>query len=182
MGDRVEINSSVGVLKVGVLRYLGTTEFAKGEWAGVELDEALGKNDGSVANKRYFTCRPMHGVFAPIAKVNAAPPPPPPPSAQPSSSNNNNKSPIKAPTAISKLRSALNTSQESLTTSEKSSSRLGPLHHKTTLNNNAATSKPMATKTVIHIQIYHYYFNICISLSIIYTLNYDFGDGVCVCV
>ena len=155
MGDRVEINSSVGVLKVGVLRYLGTTEFAKGEWAGVELDEALGKNDGSVANKRYFTCRPMHGVFAPIAKDNAAPPP----SAQPSSSSNN-KSPIKAPTAISKLRSALNTSQESLTTSEKSSSRLGPLHHKTTLNNNnAATSRPMATKTV-YIQIYLYYFNI----------------------
>jgi len=38
--------------KLGTLRYLGPTDFAKGEWAGVELDDAVGKNDGAVAGKR----------------------------------------------------------------------------------------------------------------------------------
>ena len=47
-GDRVLI----GGTKVGHLRYLGTTDFAKGEWAGVELDDPIGKNDGAVAGKR----------------------------------------------------------------------------------------------------------------------------------
>ncbi len=45
IGSRVSVVSSQGT-KVGVLRFLGATEFAKGEWAGVELDEKLGKNDG----------------------------------------------------------------------------------------------------------------------------------------
>ncbi len=72
IGDRVNINSSVGGVKSGILRYIGETEFAKGEWAGVELDEKQGKNDGSVGNKRYFQCESMFGVFAPIQKVQLA--------------------------------------------------------------------------------------------------------------
>lgn len=69
IGCRVMIVNSDGSTKCGVLKYIGQTEFAKGEWAGVELDEKLGKNDGSVSNKRYFTCEPLYGVFAPIHKV-----------------------------------------------------------------------------------------------------------------
>ncbi len=42
----------IGGTKVGYLRYHGTTDFAKGEWAGVELDDPIGKNDGAVAGKR----------------------------------------------------------------------------------------------------------------------------------
>lgn len=38
--------------KAGTLRYIGATEFAAGEWCGVELDDPLGKNDGSVEGKR----------------------------------------------------------------------------------------------------------------------------------
>jgi dynactin complex subunit len=48
IGDRV----TVGGYKTGTLRYLGTTDFASGIWAGVELDEPVGKNDGCVAGTR----------------------------------------------------------------------------------------------------------------------------------
>lgn len=51
IGDRVIVSSSQGS-KTGVLRYMGPTEFAPGEWCGVELDDPIGKNDGSVGDKR----------------------------------------------------------------------------------------------------------------------------------
>lgn len=38
--------------KAGMLRYIGTTQFAKGEWCGVELDDPVGKNDGAVEGYR----------------------------------------------------------------------------------------------------------------------------------
>lgn len=46
---------------MGVIRYMGETDFAKGEWCGVELDEPLGKNDGAVAGTRYIQtlCMPQ---------------------------------------------------------------------------------------------------------------------------
>ncbi|XP_029304577.1 CAP-Gly domain-containing linker protein 2 isoform X2 [Cottoperca gobio] len=65
VGDRVLVGGS----KMGVIRYMGETDFAKGEWCGVELDEPLGKNDGAVAGTRYFQCFHKFGLFAPIHKV-----------------------------------------------------------------------------------------------------------------
>ena len=48
-------------LQSGILRFCGPTEFAPGMWAGIELDEAAGKNDGSIQGISYFECPPMHG-------------------------------------------------------------------------------------------------------------------------
>ncbi|XP_066559174.1 CAP-Gly domain-containing linker protein 4 isoform X3 [Amia ocellicauda] len=65
LGDRVIIAGQ----KVGTLRFCGATEFSGGQWAGVELEDPEGKNDGSVGGVQYFTCRPKHGIFAPVSKV-----------------------------------------------------------------------------------------------------------------
>jgi len=65
VGERVW----VGGTKPGVVVFVGPTQFAAGEWVGVELDAAVGKNDGSVNGVRYFTCEPLHGVFAKAAKL-----------------------------------------------------------------------------------------------------------------
>ncbi|VDK39622.1 unnamed protein product [Taenia asiatica] len=48
MGDRVQVSGS----RVGTVRFIGPTDFAAGEWVGIELDEPLGKNDGTVMGRR----------------------------------------------------------------------------------------------------------------------------------
>merc|ERR1719376_827686 len=73
LGDQVQVTSAKAATRVGILRHLGRTEFADGMWAGVQLDEPTGKNDGSVAGKRYFTCPSLYGLFAPLASVSKLP-------------------------------------------------------------------------------------------------------------
>ena len=49
--------------QTGTLKYCGPTEFAGGLWAGIDLDDEAGKNDGSVGGISYFVCAPKHGKF-----------------------------------------------------------------------------------------------------------------------
>uniref|UniRef100_A0A915Q4V6 CAP-Gly domain-containing protein n=1 Tax=Setaria digitata TaxID=48799 RepID=A0A915Q4V6_9BILA len=69
IGDRVIVSGG----KYGRLRFLGNTDFKDGVWAGIELDQPVGKNDGSVQGKRYFTCKAPYGLFAAASKVIRAP-------------------------------------------------------------------------------------------------------------
>ena len=58
--------------QLGILKYIGRTHFADGEWCGILLDEPCGKNDGSVRGVRYFRCRNKHGIFVHSHKVKCA--------------------------------------------------------------------------------------------------------------
>lgn len=72
IGSRCEVESTEpGLHKRGTVRYVGPTEFGGtgGIWVGIEYDEPMGKNDGSVEGKRYFTCPPKFGVFVRPEKV-----------------------------------------------------------------------------------------------------------------
>ena len=40
-----------------------------GKWIGVALNEAKGKNNGSVQGKKYFTCEENHGIFVRQSQV-----------------------------------------------------------------------------------------------------------------
>lgn len=72
MGLKIGDQVCIGGSKFGILRFCGPTDFASGEWAGVELDMPIGKNDGSVGGVSYFQCLPKHGIFAPLSKVSKA--------------------------------------------------------------------------------------------------------------
>ncbi|KAF9485580.1 tubulin-folding cofactor B [Pholiota conissans] len=70
VGARCEIESQEpGLSKRGTVRFIGTTKFSKGIWVGVEYDEPIGKNDGSVQGEKYFTCSQNYGVFVKPEKV-----------------------------------------------------------------------------------------------------------------
>ena len=64
-GDRVCISG----IKKGFVFYFGRLHVSDGLWCGIELDDPEGLNDGQIEGIRYFSCRPSHGIFAPIEKV-----------------------------------------------------------------------------------------------------------------
>ncbi|NWY26033.1 CE350 protein, partial [Pheucticus melanocephalus] len=66
IGDRVLVSE----VQPGTLRFKGLTKFAKGFWAGVELDKPEGNNNGTYDDIKYFDCREKHGIFAPPQKIS----------------------------------------------------------------------------------------------------------------
>lgn len=69
IGDRV----LVGGVQPGTLRFKGSTSFANGFWAGVELDKSEGSNNGTYDGVVYFECDECHGIFAPPDKITHLP-------------------------------------------------------------------------------------------------------------
>lgn len=65
LGKRVLVNGHFG----GILRYMGPVQGKQGIFFGVELDQPVGKNDGTHQGTFYFQCRPGHGIFAPCHKI-----------------------------------------------------------------------------------------------------------------
>ena len=60
----LQVGAEVSVRNVSChIRYVGSTHFADGTWVGVEFPSKIGRNDGSVEDKRYFDCEPRHGLF-----------------------------------------------------------------------------------------------------------------------
>lgn len=61
VGDRCEVTLGG---KRGTVQFVGKIPtIAPGFWIGVQYDEPVGKNDGSVKGKRFFECPPMYGGF-----------------------------------------------------------------------------------------------------------------------
>ncbi|KAG8008497.1 CAP-Gly domain-containing linker protein 2, partial [Nibea albiflora] len=69
VGEQVWVNG----VKAGAIAYLGETQFAPGQWAGVILNDLVGKNDGSVGGVRYFECQPLQGIFTRPSKLTRQP-------------------------------------------------------------------------------------------------------------
>lgn len=69
VGERVWVNGN----KPGYVQFVGGTQFAPGQWAGIVLDEPIGKNDGSVAGVCYFQCEDLRGIFTRPSKLSRTP-------------------------------------------------------------------------------------------------------------
>mmetsp|Transcript_24818 Transcript_24818/g.36601 ORF Transcript_24818/g.36601 Transcript_24818/m.36601 type:complete len:484 (-) Transcript_24818:65-1516(-) len=59
VGDKVMVNNSHS----GSVAYVGAVDYAQGEFVGVVMDEEIGKNNGTVKGRRYFSCPPRRGLM-----------------------------------------------------------------------------------------------------------------------
>jgi tubulin-folding cofactor B len=69
VGQRCEVELADHSHHRGVVRYVGRRDGVAGHWVGAELDEAFGKNNGSLGGKAYFECEENHGIFVRPNKV-----------------------------------------------------------------------------------------------------------------
>ncbi|VDM19190.1 unnamed protein product [Wuchereria bancrofti] len=70
IGDRVIVSGG----KYGRLRFLGNTDFKDGVWAGIELEQPVGKNDGSVQIRHTKTSalRQRSGSHESLSSIGAS--------------------------------------------------------------------------------------------------------------
>ena len=65
VGQPIELSDG----RAATIQFVGKTHFATGNWVGVELQDASGKNDGEVQGQRYFDCPQGYGMFVRPAAV-----------------------------------------------------------------------------------------------------------------
>ena len=73
--DQLQPHSSYQEWLIGLALLSWLTMFVifvcwTGKWIGVALDDAKGKNNGTVQGKRYFTCDENHGIFVRQSQVS----------------------------------------------------------------------------------------------------------------
>ena len=69
-GCRTDVGRRYGM---GTIRWVGESDaLGHGVWAGVELDEKLGKHDGMVFGMRYFVAKDGHGLMTKVEKLGPA--------------------------------------------------------------------------------------------------------------
>ena len=70
LGDRALVRLDK-VPQRGIVRFVGESALlGSGElWVGLALERKVGKHDGVVRGKRYFSCAPGHGLIVKAARL-----------------------------------------------------------------------------------------------------------------
>lgn len=68
VGERVEVR---GKNLCGKVAFVGTVHFQTGTFVGIILDDAKGKNNGTVQGKKYFECDDSYGIMVRESQVAA---------------------------------------------------------------------------------------------------------------
>lgn len=55
---------------MGIVRYIGPTDYASGTFIGVELKPGQGKNDGTIKGRCYFSCPSNSGLMVRLEEVD----------------------------------------------------------------------------------------------------------------
>lgn len=76
--ENINLNQRVEVLRAGVVysgtvKYKGCINGVRGEWVGIDLDQPEGQHDGMLNARRYFLCRPGHGIFTTASQIRFVP-------------------------------------------------------------------------------------------------------------
>ena len=66
IGRRVYVD---GYSSPGTLLFYGNHNIDNSKRCGVELDKPIGKNNGTIKNHKYFTCKEKHGVLVAPWKI-----------------------------------------------------------------------------------------------------------------
>ena len=65
------VYSWVCVCSQGTVRYVGVLSLSEGQWLGIELDTPDGDSSGRRNARKYFDCKPHHGLFVRPEQVTA---------------------------------------------------------------------------------------------------------------
>lgn len=61
--SRCQVSRPGQMVRRGLVKYVGYTDFKPNVWIGVQYDEPYGKHNGTVKDKSYFVCEQGYGAF-----------------------------------------------------------------------------------------------------------------------